>query len=64
MIPPLIINTGWFMLEKSQLSQVAYLDKNLVVNKALDPEWVELIKEAKRYGFTIDEIRKILRKGA
>lgn len=52
------------MLEKSQLSQVAYLDKNLVVNKALDPEWVELIKEAKRYGFTIDEIRKILRKGA
>lgn len=27
----------------------------------LDPEWVELIKEAKRYGINIDEIRKFLR---
>ncbi|WAA08980.1 anti-repressor SinI family protein [Fervidibacillus albus] len=48
------------MVEKSQVTERAQLQKTTVIQKYLDPEWVELIKEAKRYGMTIDEIRKFL----
>ncbi|WAA12662.1 anti-repressor SinI family protein [Fervidibacillus halotolerans] len=51
-------------MKKSQMSQVVDVKKTEVVKKYLDPEWVELIKEAKRYGIPINEIRNFLRKGS
>lgn len=50
------------MVKKSEISQLAPFNETLVIKKDLDLEWVELIKEARRYGITIEEIRKFLRK--
>lgn len=44
------------------MSLVPHIEKNKV--KKLDAEWIELIKQAKRYGIKVEEIRDFLRKKA
>lgn len=51
------------MMKESQVAQVDYLEKIVVFNKDLDPEWVELMKEAMKQGLKIEDIRNFLRKG-
>ncbi len=51
-------------MENSQISELDNLKKTPIIRKDLDPEWVELIKEAKRYGITIEEIRRFLKKAS
>lgn len=41
-----------FQLKREQVRQ----------QQEVDPEWVELIKEARKLGITIEEIRRFLRK--
>lgn len=51
-------------MKSSQISNSANFKETLDIKKELDPDWVELIKEAKRSGITIEEIRRFLKKAS